>query len=302
VLIDRLHVKGIRWLFSFFSISGTIMIKTKIAKAVGIAVAGCALGLASGAANANQATFYAPNTTYSTAATGSSAASTVGNIFANGNSYSLSDSDGVYTWSGANTLAGFGAAGIGWGHTTHWLTFTLTSATALDIVMQATGTNSVFAPAFSLYSTAGYNNPGAVAGGVGGHSYDQVRATSVNGWLTAANEGGVTGFVGYANSGLTGWTNGFGDQIGTGSGGTVTVSNGYAELTTGVLGPGQYLLAMGSAAGQLTNTGSITTLASSGTGTTTFNLSVTAVPVPGAVWLFGSALMGFIGMGRRKAA
>lgn len=31
-------------------------------------------------------------------------------------------------------------------------------------------------------------------------------------------------------------------------------------------------------------------------------LSVAAVPVPGAVWLFGSALVGFLGMSRRKVA
>ena len=34
----------------------------------------------------------------------------------------------------------------------------------------------------------------------------------------------------------------------------------------------------------------------------TLNLigNVTAVPLPGAVWLFGSALLGFVGIGRRK--
>lgn len=33
-----------------------------------------------------------------------------------------------------------------------------------------------------------------------------------------------------------------------------------------------------------------------------YSLSVQAVPVPGAVWLFGSAMAGLIGFGRRKAA
>jgi hypothetical protein len=28
---------------------------------------------------------------------------------------------------------------------------------------------------------------------------------------------------------------------------------------------------------------------------------IAAVPVPGAVWLFGSALLGFLGVSRRKA-
>jgi len=33
-----------------------------------------------------------------------------------------------------------------------------------------------------------------------------------------------------------------------------------------------------------------------------FTIFTTAVPVPAAIWLFGSALVGFIGFGRRKAA
>jgi hypothetical protein len=35
-----------------------------------------------------------------------------------------------------------------------------------------------------------------------------------------------------------------------------------------------------------------------------FNIQTTvaAVPIPGAVWLFGSALLGMIGYGRRKTA
>ncbi len=37
-------------------------------------------------------------------------------------------------------------------------------------------------------------------------------------------------------------------------------------------------------------------------GTAAYSTIVSAVPVPGAVWLFGSAIAGFIGFGRRKAA
>ena len=36
--------------------------------------------------------------------------------------------------------------------------------------------------------------------------------------------------------------------------------------------------------------------------TAAFKLTPTAVPVPGALWLFGSALAGFVGMSRRKQA
>lgn len=36
-------------------------------------------------------------------------------------------------------------------------------------------------------------------------------------------------------------------------------------------------------------------------GAISYNMSITAVPVPAAVWLFGSGLIGLIGMVRRKA-
>lgn len=39
-----------------------------------------------------------------------------------------------------------------------------------------------------------------------------------------------------------------------------------------------------------------------GAGAGKYTVSMSAVPVPGAVWLFGSALAGLIGFGRRKAA
>jgi hypothetical protein len=32
------------------------------------------------------------------------------------------------------------------------------------------------------------------------------------------------------------------------------------------------------------------------------SLSITAVPVPAAAWMFGSALLGLIGVNRRKSA
>jgi hypothetical protein len=38
-----------------------------------------------------------------------------------------------------------------------------------------------------------------------------------------------------------------------------------------------------------------------GTGDITLNLSVSPVPVPAAVWLFGTALIGFVGMSRRTS-
>lgn len=44
-----------------------------------------------------------------------------------------------------------------------------------------------------------------------------------------------------------------------------------------------------------------TSTGTAGNNTTSFTYSVPSVPVPAAVWLFGSALMGLVGVSRRKA-
>ena len=50
----------------------------------------------------------------------------------------------------------------------------------------------------------------------------------------------------------------------------------------------------------INSTGALAAL--TGSGTTTYDLKVSAVPIPAAVWLFGSALMGLVGVSRRKSA
>jgi len=75
-------------------------------------------------------------------------------------------------------------------------------------------------------------------------------------------------------------------------------ADGVADNSVALLFPhltaGNYIVFVGGA-----NYASQTNTAARGIGAT-FTLTPSAVPVPGAVWLFGSALAGFIGMKRRK--
>jgi hypothetical protein len=75
------------------------------------------------------------------------------------------------------------------------------------------------------------------------------------------------------------------------------------EITFNGLSAGKYSLWIG---GNATGAGIGGSTCTGCTGTTNqqylANISVAAVPVPGAVWLFGTAVTGMIGFGRRKAA
>ncbi len=263
-----------------------------------------------------QSIFYPPSTTVST---GTQAA---GNL---PNSYSISGSGlAIFAWDGHNnSAAGFG---WGWGHNATWVEFNLPSPASLDIKMSyVSGGSAYFNSAFTLWSTAGYTNPAGVSGN--GHSFSQVSTASGAGvgpapWLTATNEGGVTGFIGYANSGPTGWLNAVGLTVGSGTelNGTgyvnkVNVGNQNAELITTTLPAGKYLLAIGGsyACGSFTSAGgSVNNLAScavtSGSGNWSLTINQTAaptepvtVPLPaGALGVLAAGLAGIIALGRRR--
>jgi len=145
--------------------------------------------------------------------------------------------------------------------------------------------------------------------------FNQVAAPSASnngGFLLA---GGVNGLIGYSNSGV-GFTNGNGDVVGSGSAGASSGTNADGFLWTDLtvnLAAGSYLLAIGGSCNDLQNCGpyqtkTVTTTATGAQvvskvyGTGWHELTVAAVPVPSAVWLFGSALAGFAGMRRRKSA
>ena len=181
-----------------------------------------------------------------------------------------------YAWDGQNN------GSFGWQHNSFWYSFKVASAGNVDIKLTTPvgGIN----PAFSVWKAT---NPGT------GHQYNQVGVTSY--FLPD----GQTSFVGYANAGPTGWTNGAGLPIGSGSGGTVTVNAansttaGLAELVLNSPAADTYLLAVGGSCHSVNcpNSNSNYTLA----------VSQTAVPIPAAVWLFGSALAGLGVFGRRRA-
>lgn len=191
-----------------------------------------------------------------------------------------------FAWDGHN--ASGGAANLGWGHNSRWYTFNVTSLSSLNIKMTGTDLN----PAFSLWKTTGYTDPGTVSSQ--GHTYSQVSTDSPESeWLTDPAQGGVTAFVGYANSGPA-FVNGVGLNVGHGSAGS-SWGPGFAELTTNI-NAGNYLLAIG---------GSDSTNPSMKGSAKDFTLTmnVAAVPEPEEylMMLMGAGMVGFQ-VKRKKAS
>ncbi|MCX7085796.1 MAG: PEP-CTERM sorting domain-containing protein [Methylococcales bacterium] len=178
----------------------------------------------------------------------------------------------------------------------------------------------------------GYGD-GGVAGNpstVGGNA-----TLGSNGWLGTGGGGNIidghNGWIGYANAGYS-FTNGDGDKIqglfagatnaenigqyGGGvsdplNGTTITnvnssspyVNSGSATLSTGEailnlsgLKAGYYLIGYAGACADNNSNGQACATGQS----QAYNLSIAAVPVPGAVWLFGTAIAGFLGLRRNK--
>ncbi len=163
----------------------------------------------------------------------------LGNLTSNG--LSVSSKVPQYAWDGSNN------GNLGWVHNSRWYSFTLPSTANVSIKM--TAESQGINPAFSVWSYA--EEPDWDDIGSDFHAFNQVQAYTVsnaNSWLTP-----VTGFVGYANSGPTGWTNGDGDLIGDGSvsaslsGSTwvAGLNSGSAELKLKNLPQGKYLIAVG---------------------------------------------------------
>ena len=76
-------------------------------------------------------------------------------------------------------------------------------------------------------------------------------------------------------------------------------SDGTATLTLTNLAAGQYTMIIGGYDGPLAGHAAGTNLAYTATISAA---AASPVPVPGAVWLFGSALMGFLGISKRKGS
>lgn len=192
-----------------------------------------------------------------------------------------------------------------WGMQGSWLTFQLTSTATTTVTASAAA--ATMAPAFTLYKTdvnwTGYTATGQATGGANGaiHKFSQVAQAGQNGliWATQMTAGGpgVVETLGYANSGNSYGSNSFGQAVNAGvndvsidnlyeAGITGSVGAGFASLTLSNLAAGWYTIFVSGANASLTGS--------------QIDVSVSAVPVPGAVWLFGSALVGLVGASRRK--
>ena len=218
---------------------------------------------------------------------------------------------GASGWDGQNNgTAGAASKYYGWAHNAKWFMFSVSGnvgANGVDIKL--TDTNSSTAgPAFSVWQTSGNfvgGNHSSGSFGQRGMSFNQVadQTAIANTWLAIGGSGpasstnGVTGFVGYANAGTTGWNNGAGTPIGTGGfgagyAGSVagTTAGSIADLRLNNLADGQYLIALGGSC----HAAGCTSMA--------YSLTVAAVPEPEEylMMLMGAGMVGFQ-LKRKKA-
>ncbi|MDD1620572.1 MAG: hypothetical protein LUQ11_03745 [Methylococcaceae bacterium] len=202
-----------------------------------------------------------------------------------------------------------------WGMFGSWISFQLTS-TATTTVKATAQTATASAPAFTLYRTdvswipfgtdatvADWLVPGQTSGGTSGtiHDMSQVAQAGQNGFIWATNKTaggpGVVETLGYANSGHSYAANSWGQAV-NGGANDVSIDNLYESGITGSVDVGSASLTLNNL-----KAGWYTVFVSGANGTLTgspIDVSVSSVPVPGAVWLFGSALVGLVGASRRK--
>lgn len=198
-----------------------------------------------------------------------------------------------------------------WGHHGRWLAFEMSTAATTKILVEAVD-SSAMSPGFTIYATNGLFDGGT--GGTGEvsskgtgipHSFNQTGQAGAYGLLWATDtsitggnsDNGILETLGYANSGPGQTINGWGGEVLHGAhdvsisslyenGVSGSVGSGWASLTLLDLQPGWYALFLGGADGSLAGS--------------PMNVTVSSVPVPAAVWLFGSALIGLVGTARRK--
>lgn len=205
-------------------------------------------------------------------------------------------------------------------HDLRWFSFTLAQASYVDISVANLGAGNFTAssrtvpggagsaftsvgdldvaislfsgmvPASSVESVTNVPAVGIHPGGLGGFAVTGQGITTIGtnagpfgaGINTLTNTGGATSSISYLAH-----ANDFG--------------SGLTEALNHVfLAAGQYTLLVGGASLPLFDVDGITLL-NDGTYGVVASLSVQPVPVPGAVWLFGSAMAGLIGFGRRKS-
>lgn len=202
----------------------------------------------------------------------------------------------------------------GWGHQGAWLNFQVLSTTDTIVTLTSAAINS---PAFTIYRTDGAFDGGNGSTDASGttdvlgqpHNFNQVAQAGTAGIIWATDNSvspslagnttvnGIVETLGYANSSGIGYTNGYGASVAAGAfdlstdnlyetGVTGSVGTGLAKLTLRNLAAGWYTIFLGGA----NNAGSVSAI----------DVSVAAVPLPSAVWLFGSAVLGLVGASRKK--
>lgn len=199
-------------------------------------------------------------------------------------------------------------------HDLRWFTFSLAQASYVDISVASLGAGGFTASSRTVTGGAGsaFTSVGDLDVAISLFS-GMVPASSVES-LTDVN-GTLNGFPipgqGITTIGTNAGPFGAGINTLTNTGGaTSSISylmhandfgSGLDEALNHVfLAAGQYTLLVGGASLPLFDVDGITLL-NDGTYGVVASLSVQPVPVPGAVWLFGSAMAGLIGFGRRKS-
>ena len=196
---------------------------------------------------------------------------------------SLAGSISPQGWNGTNN------GGLGWGHNSSWFRLNVITEGGLDIRVDAT--TAGVQPAFSVWSSG---NSGFDTTIGGAHSYNQVGNAP---WVEAGN---LLTFVGLANNNLGGCgalsscgnSHGIGPGPDASVGASVSIGSSgdfnYASLfLSNVAANSWYLIAVGGSGG---NSGGFT-----------ISATPAAVPLPTAVWLFGSAIVGLVGLTKRRA-
>jgi len=233
-----------------------------------------------------------------------------------GSTVSYSAATAYKSWSDYGTASNFA-----WGHTVSWNVIQIGSDT--DIENETTFdvnfdlSNESYRSGFSVWTSGAAPTTTSLGEGVGAHTINQVRGANDGSTYNFALSGsygnivdGHDGWVGYAQNGFD-FTNGDGDFIANGGAANMTsgVVSGYsadasisASLTLLDLAAGYYLVAAGGVCPD--NLGAACAMpgstASSPTDFTFTVSAVSAVPVPAAVWLFGSAIAGLGFSSRRK--
>ena len=180
-------------------------------------------------------------------------------------------------WSGHNN------GNFGWVHHSDWFAFQANSVGSIDIKVTAQASTSDQHPAFTVWNSGSSAfAPAAVNPDAGFHSYNQVASDIPGTFVGFSNNYGPNDLLGFG----PGANALAGTQALHGTDGT---GHNYAELIFNNLTTGAwYSVVVGGS--------------SSAVGAYNFTANISSVPVPGAVWLFGSAMAGLIGFGKRKRA